>query len=132
MKKLLSALLCLLGVFGGPSALAHSTSTSFLIIDVAAEPVTLRWDLSLADIAWTVFIDADYDGNVTWQEVLNARPALGAAVLGQISLQRGGVPCALTVNDFALASRSEQNFLSVAMRANVRNAGWPPLGAHSS
>jgi len=128
VKKLLSALLCLLGALGAPSALAHSTSTSFLIVDVAAEPVTLRWDLSLADIAWTVFIDADYDGNVTWQEVLNARPALGAAVLAQISLQRGGAPCALTVKDFALASRTEQNFLSVAMQADCPQGGLAAVG----
>src|SRR5688572_23986511 len=103
--------LCLFGVFGTPAAHAHSTSTSFLIVDVAAEPVTVRWDLSLADIAWTVFIDADYDGNVTWQEVQNARPALGAAVLGQISMQRGAAPCLLAVTDFALAKRTELNFL---------------------
>ena len=87
-------------------------------------PVAVRWDLSMQDIVWTVFIDADYDGNVTWQEVQNAKAALGAAVLAQISVQRGGAPCALSVKDFALASRGEENFLSVALHARTaRNAG---------
>jgi hypothetical protein len=129
VKKLLPVLLVLVGALGvSPAALAHATSTSFLIVDVAAKPVTLRWDLSLADIAWTVFIDADYDGNVTWQEIQNAKPALGAAVLGQISLQRGGTPCALAVKDFALARRSEQNFLSVAMQADCPQGGLTAIG----
>ena len=58
-----------------PPALAHSTSTSYLLIDLPRgdAPVALRWDLSLHDIIWTVFIDSDYDGVATWQEILDAR-----------------------------------------------------------
>jgi hypothetical protein len=132
VKKLIAVLLlCLVATFGAPRpAFAHAASTSFLIVQLPAgdSPVEVRWDLSLHDLAWSVFIDADFDGNVTWQEVLNARPALAAAVLEQVSLQRGEAPCALTVKDFALASRSEQNFLSVAMRAECPQRGLPAVG----
>ena len=40
--------------------LAHSTSTSYVLIEMPAgsAPVALRWDLSVHDIVWTVFIDA--------------------------------------------------------------------------
>jgi hypothetical protein len=130
VKKLLPALfVCLLGVIGfSPGAFAHSTSTSFLIISAADEPVGVRWDLSLQDIAWMVFIDADYDGNVTWKEVQDARPALTSALLAQISVQRGGAPCALGVKDFALAKRAEQNFLSVALQATCPKQGLLGVG----
>ena len=37
MKKLLLAFLCISGAFGAPNVFAHSTSTSFLFIDVAAQ-----------------------------------------------------------------------------------------------
>ena len=90
--------------------------------------MSVRWDLSMLDIVWTVFIDADFDGNATWQEVQDARPAIGAAVLAQISLTRGGAPCALTVNDYALARRSEQNFLSVELRAACPQRGLAAIG----
>ena len=99
-----------------------------------AEPVTVcagicRWQ----DIVWTVFIDADYDGNVTWQEVQNARPALGAAVLGQISLQRGEAPCALSREGFRAGQPQRTEFpVGGDARPNARNAGWRPLGARSS
>jgi hypothetical protein len=124
-------LLCLIAFCGQPqSAHAHAASTSFLILQLPTDdaPVAIRWDLSLQDIAWTVFIDADYDGNVTWQEVRSARSALGAAVLAQIDVQRGGTSCALAVLDFALAARSEQNFLSVAMRADCPQRGLTAVG----
>ena len=132
MKRLSAALLiCLLAVFGSPrTAFAHATSTSYLVLQLpaAGEPVAVRWDLSIQDIVWTVFVDADYDGNVTWQEVQNARTALSSAVLAQISMQRGGASCALTVKDFALARRAEQNFLSVAMTAECPKRGLAGVG----
>jgi hypothetical protein len=124
-------LLCLVAIFGASApAYSHAASTSFLILDLpaGATPVAVRWDLSLHDIVWVVFIDADYDGNVTWQEIQNAKPALTSAVLAQLSVQRGGAPCELRVRDFALAERSEQNFLSVAMQAECSGSGLVSVG----
>ncbi len=123
-------LLCLFAAFGASPAFSHAASTSFVILELprGAEPVAVRWDLSLHDLVWAVFVDADYDGNVTWQEVQDAKPALTSAVLAQLSMQRGGVPCALRVQDFALVVRSEQNFLSVALQADCPGAGLVGLG----
>ena len=132
MKRLIAALcVWLVAIFVAPQpAFAHAASTSYLIVQLPAgdAPVAVRWDLSLQDIVWSVFIDADYDGNATWQEVQNARPAIGAAVLAQLSMQRGGSPCALAVKDFALASRNEQNFLSVALQAECPKPGLVAVG----
>jgi hypothetical protein len=126
-----SLLLGLFGVLGtSTAAFAHSTSTSFLIVDVPKNeaPVALRWDLSLQDMVWVVFIDADFDGKVTWKELQDARPALTAAVLAQISVQRSDAPCAVHVRDFALAVRAEQNFLSVALNAKCPKQGLLSVG----
>ena len=123
-------LLCLVANFGVSSpAFSHAASTSFLILELPKSgPVTVRWDLSLHDIVWVVFIDADYDGNVTWQEIQDAKPALTRALLAELSVQRGGAPCELHIGDFALATRSEQNFLSVAMKAECRESGLVSIG----
>lgn len=131
MKRPLAALLlCLFGMFGATFAHAHAASTSFVILKLpnGDGPVAVRWDLSLHDIVWVVFVDADYDGNVTWQEVQDAKPALNKALLAQMTIQRGGAACALRVQDFALAKRSEQNFLSVAMQADCPKAGLATVG----
>lgn len=129
MKRFLPALLlCLLGCGLATPASAHSTSTSFLLVELAEEPVAVRWDLSIHDIVWVVFIDADYNGEVTWKELQDARPALGSAILGQLSVKRGGATCALEVRDYALAERAEQNFLSVELQAACSRSGLLEVG----
>ena len=126
MKRILFAALLCTGLLASvrPAA-AHSTSTSFLLLEVpkAEGPVGVRWDLSLHDIVWSVFIDRDFDGVVTWQEVMTAQSTIDAAVLGQLAVQRGGIACTLRVKDLALAKRVEQNFLSVAMNADCPRSG---------
>jgi len=129
-KWIPALLLCLALLGASPPASSHAASTSFVILDLPGrdEPVGVRWDLSLHDIVWVVFIDADYDGNVTWQEILDAKSSLTSALLAQLSVQRGGAPCTVRVQDFALATRSEQNFLSVAMQADCPKAGLVSVG----
>ena len=134
MKRLLVSLLfgaALLGV--APSALAHSTSTSYLLLDAPQDdgPVAVRWDLAIHDIVWNVLIDQDYDGIVTWQEVLDSRSRyIEPGVLGQISLERGGAACSLQVKDVALATVAEQNHLSVMFAAACPKAGLLKVGGN--
>src|SRR4029450_406017 len=109
-----------------PATWAHSTSTSYLMLDAPDDdgPVTVRWDLALHDIVWNVLIDQDYDGVVTWQEVLDSRSRyIEPGVLGQLSLQRGGATCSLRVSDMALADIGGQNHLSVMFSAACPKAG---------
>ncbi|MEO8061851.1 MAG: HupE/UreJ family protein [Pseudomonadota bacterium] len=125
MKRfVLAASLCF-GLLAHNPAMAHAISTSFVLLDApeAQGPIGVRWDLSLHDIVWSVFIDRDFDGVVTWAEVQTAEITIEAAVLGQIAVQRGGVSCALRIKDLALATRVEQNFLSVAMVADCPRPG---------
>lgn len=125
MKRfVLVALLCV-GSCGHNPAMAHAISTSFVLLDEPAAdgPVGVRWDLSLHDIVWSVFIDRDFDGVVTWAEVQTAEATIGAAVLSQITMQRGGAACALRIKDLALAKRVEQNFLSAALVADCPRPG---------
>jgi hypothetical protein len=125
-KFLLAGLLVLFAWSSSSTAQAHAQSTSYLILDLpeaAAAPVQLRWDLSVHDLIWSVFIDADYDGLATWEEIQAARPAIGNALLAQITLRRGGVHCSLRTGDFALAKRGEENLLSVLLQADCPQAG---------
>jgi HupE/UreJ protein len=125
VKRLLAIFAFCLAALAPQYAFAHAASTSFLVVQLRddAAPVEVRWDMSLQDLAWTVFIDADYDGNVTWLEVQHAKSAIGSAVLAQINFERGGSSCVLSVKDFALAVRTEQNFLSVVMLAACPRPG---------
>ena len=124
-----AACLFLLGLCASPMAQAHAQSTSFLVLDAREEgALTVRWDLSVHDLVWSIFIDADYDGLATWQEIQDARASIDNAALGQISLARGGVACALRVEDLALADRAGQNYLSLRMTADCPRPGRLTVG----
>jgi hypothetical protein len=125
MKSVAVVLLTLLGALAvAPAARAHAQSTSYLLVDAREDgDVPVRWDLSVHDLIWAVFIDANYDGLATWQEILDARAAIENAVLAQVSVSRGSAPCELRIDDLALANRAEQNHLSLAMRAACPRQG---------
>jgi hypothetical protein len=128
VKRLIAAF-CLFLSLGGSLVHAHAQSTSFLIVEVKeGNAVPVRWDLSVHDLIWSVFIDADYDGLATWREIQDAGPAINNAVLAQINVSRGGGACALRVDDLALAEHGEQNFLSVALLADCPRAGRLRIG----
>jgi hypothetical protein len=118
------------GLAAGTPAFAHSTSTSFVSVDLAPDSavVPLRWDLSLQDLVWTVFIDHDFDGKVTWGEIQAATETIDRAVLHEIEVQRGGAACNVSVRDLALAERVEQHFLSVALDARCPKSGALSIG----
>jgi hypothetical protein len=131
MNRLLASIvIAIAALANAPAVSAHAVSTSFLSLEVAGDdsPVTARWDLALQDLVWTVFIDADVDGVVTWSEIQAAQPAIANAVLAQIAIDRGGAACELRVRDFALALRLEQNFLSIAIEARCPRSGVLHVG----
>jgi hypothetical protein len=130
MKAFLAGLFAAFSLLGAAPVSAHSTSTSFLVVEAATagDPVALRWDLSLHDLVWTVFIDRDFDGVVTWREVQDSRSSIQHAVLSQIDVARGGAPCALRMSELALAERLEQNHLSVLLVATCPQPGRLSIG----
>jgi hypothetical protein len=108
---------------------AHSLSTSFLVVDVGegAGPA-LRWDLSLQDLVWSVFIDADFDGLATSQELQAARPAIARAVTAQLTVSRGGAACEVSVRQLAPTRREGHDFLSLDMHAECPRPGRLTIG----
>ena len=130
LRFLLACLPLCLGFAWSTPVSAHATSTSFLELTVPRDeqPVALRWDLSVHDIAWTLNLDRDVDGIVTWGEIEAMRASIEQAVLGQLSVTRGGGACTLAIRDLALAERFEQNYLSVALDASCPRAGLLEVG----
>lgn len=131
MKRLWSCLLILAGGLGAASpAWAHEAGTSYLFIDAPREDSvpTLRWELALHDILWSVQIDADYDERVTAAELAAARNQIAAAALSQLSLGRGGVVCGLRLDDASLATRDSIDVLALRLTAQCPRSGRLEVG----
>src|SRR5262249_55038329 len=130
--RVLIALVFAAAALGAPRAsLAHATSTSYLHIEAPRDngPVDLLWDLAAQDIMWTIFIDQDFDGVLTWKEVDAARSRyLEPGVLAEISVARGGVACRMRFKDVALVDRIDQHFLSFGLGADCPQPGPLTIG----
>ena len=124
--------LMLLALAGAPAAHAHAQSTSYLELETRdSGPVPVRWDLSVHDLIWSVFIDADFDGAVSPQELAAARQRyLVPGVLSQVSLRRGGAHCTVNVRDAVLSTRQNESFISIAMRAHCLQPGLLEIGGN--
>lgn len=126
-------LFCLFAVGAAPRVSAHAANTSYLDIQLPHPDgeVMLHWHVAVHDLIWSVFIDADFDGAVTAQELAAAQQRyLVPGVLSQVSLQRGGALCTVNVRDAALTTRQGESFISLTLRAHCLQPGLLGVGGN--
>lgn len=128
--RILSLVLTLLWLAPG-LARAHAANTSYLNI-TAAKPsgeLSLLWDLNAADLDWTVDLDPDANGVVTWSEVQARREAIAALAMQSLRVERGGRACALASRDLALTRHTDTTFVSLGLSARCPAAGALTIGS---
>ncbi|WP_199754509.1 HupE/UreJ family protein [Pseudoduganella lurida] len=93
MGRLLLVLLsCLLMA----PAQAHKSSDSYLVLTVNGANVEGQWDIALRDLDAALGLDADGNGELTWDEVRGRHQAIAAYALSRLELGSGGHRCPLT------------------------------------
>ena len=120
--RLLFFFVCLMS---GSVAWSHSSSTTFIEVSESAEnPLTVRLDIPLRDIALRVDFDRNGDGAVTWSEVKAQKAIVTPWIKDGLRFQRQGQLCALTDSDnnWATANYGEEVYLSVVSQINCPNA----------
>lgn len=123
-RDALRLLIVVLGLVTG-RAEAHATSTSYLTVEAtqAADTLRGRWDIALADIAWSVDLDADDDGRLTWGEIASRQGELAGYVLSGLAVGRAGSPCGTRLYDLALAEHLGEPYVSIAMHITCPQPG---------
>jgi hypothetical protein len=74
-------------------ASAHSSSNSYLGIDVAGDTLRVQWSIALRDLDYAIGLDSDGDGAVTWGEVRARAAAIDAYALSRLAFTADGAPC---------------------------------------
>lgn len=69
LRRLVVALVALVGVLGAPVAEAHKASDAYLNLRADGAVATLRIDIALRDLDRDLVLDADDDGLLRWGEV---------------------------------------------------------------
>jgi hypothetical protein len=93
----LALLLALCALAFAPAAMAHKPSDSYLnLVDAGHGRYDGQWDIALRDLDYAIGLDADGDGQLTWDEVRARHDAIAAYALARLKLTRGGAACLLT------------------------------------
>jgi hypothetical protein len=100
------------------SALAHSSSNSYLTLSAPEQKLTLRADINLRDIDLIFDLDQNRDGQVTWGET-QARAAELETWLGQgLALTESGQACTLGQADLQASQHADGIYLSAQWQAS--------------
>lgn len=91
MKRLLALAGLLLALLA--PAHAHKPSDSYLLITVADDRVSGRWDIALRDLDFAIGLDSDGNGEITWGEVRAKHGEIAAYALARLAVQGDGAPC---------------------------------------
>lgn len=87
IPALLATALTLLLATG--SARAHKPSDSYLTLHIEQDTVAGRWDIALRDLDFALGLDADGDGQLTWDEVRSRHADIASYALARLQLTPG-------------------------------------------
>ena len=80
-------------------AQAHKPSDSYLTLNVQEQQIDGQWDIALRDLDFVIGLDADGNGELTWDEVRAKHKEIAAYALSRLSVSSGGALCPATVRE---------------------------------
>jgi len=107
---------------------AHKPSDSYLALTVTGKQVDGQWDIALRDLDMAIGLDADGNGELTWDEVRARHADIAAYALSRLALgvpRADGVagvagataPCPLAVTGQLLDQHSDGAYAVLKLRA---------------
>jgi hypothetical protein len=93
-RRALFILLLLLLMLASLPSHAHKPSDSYLTLDVGDRVIAVQWDIALRDLDFTIGVDGDGDGEITWGEVRARHGDIAAYALSRLGLSSAGALCA--------------------------------------
>ena len=100
-------------------ALAHKPSDSYLALKVQGRQVTGQWDIALRDLDMAIGLDADGNGELTWDEVKARHPAIAAYAISRLALRvKDGGACPLRVTEHLLDDHSDGAYAVLRLAAD--------------
>lgn len=97
---------------------AHRASDAYLTLARDAGGWDGRVDVAVRDLDEALGLDADGDGAITWGELREAGPRVGAYVYGRLELSAdGGEACPLVSGDLRVVDHGDGAYAALAFRA---------------
>jgi len=101
-----------------PAAFAHKPSDSYLTLKVEGKQVSGQWDIALRDLDMAIGLDADGNGELTWDEVKARHPATAAYAISRLALAvKDGGPCTVRVTEQLIDEHSDGAYAVLRLAA---------------
>jgi hypothetical protein len=117
MRRWFAAALALAMALCALPAFAHKPSDSYLTMKVTGKQVDGQWDIALRDLDMAIGLDADGNGELTWDEVRAKHPDIAAYALSRLTVSSAGAACPLTVTAHLLDDHSDGAYAVMRLRA---------------
>jgi hypothetical protein len=100
------------------SAMAHSSSNSYLTLSATDNQLALRADIHLRDIDLIFDLDSNRDGQITWGETRARSAELNTWLAQGIQLSESGQICARGAPDLQASQHADGTYLSAQWAAS--------------
>ncbi|MGK5079178.1 HupE/UreJ family protein [Janthinobacterium sp. HLX7-2] len=118
MKGALSVLLTVMLAVCAAPAMAHKPSDSYLTLRVHGKQVDGQWDIALRDLDMAIGLDADGNGELTWEEVRAKHGDIAAYALARLIIAvPGGGSCPLVSSAQLLDDHSDGAYTVLRLHA---------------
>lgn len=78
---------------------AHKPSDSYLSLRINGQQIDGQWDIALRDLDFVIGLDADGNGELTWDEVRTRHENIAAYALSHLTVSNGSAACPTTVRE---------------------------------
>jgi hypothetical protein len=117
-------LACMLLAAAAP-AHAHKPSDSYLTLRVDGQHIDGQWDIALRDLDYALGLDADGDGQLTWEEVRAQHAQIAAYALARLTLAAAdaqSAPCTVTAGEQLIDKHTDGAYTVLRFRASCPSA----------
>ena len=100
-------------------AFAHKPSDSYLKIRVEETQIVGQWDIALKDLEYSLGLDANDDGRITWGEVRARESVVNSYALSRLKLWANGAPTTLRVTEHLIDHHTDGAYLVLRLETAV-------------
>lgn len=100
---------------------AHKSSDSYLSLNIAESKIDGQWDISLRDLDFAIGLDANGDGEITWDEVRAKQTDIAAYALSRLSFVGNDTACPATVSAHLIDDHTDGSYAVLRFNAVCNN-----------
>lgn len=98
-------------------ARADKFSDSYLNLMVEGNTIHGQWDVALRDLEFAIGLDADGNGEITWNEVRNKNMDIGAYALSRLAISSDNKKCTFQLGKQQIERHSDGTYSALAFSA---------------